>query len=411
MNSIRTIFLYELWRGVRRKGYLFATFGIPVILFVLMFGYNFIQSLQEPSAPDMSQFDFDGIEHAGIVDLSGQFTEIPTALHEILQFYPDESAARTAMQADEVDVFYVIAADYLESGDVTLHLPDFSLSLLNNGPVEQLVYRTLAPDASPQLLQRLGEPVTIEPYNLQRANDAAQDEDADFLMIYVFTIVFLMALFLTNSYLLQTVVEEKENRVIEILVSSVTPGQLLAGKILAMSLLGIGQIVVWIAALLLALRIVVDLEAFATVTVLLNIRIQMDILPLMLVYFILGYLLFAAIYAGVGALAGSLRESSQYVALFSIMAVLPFYVFTVFVQTPNGTLPVVMSIIPVTAPIAMMMRLNVTTVPPLEIAISLLLLVLCVALLMWVAGRLFRVQTLLAGKFPKLRDIPNLIRG
>jgi ABC-2 type transport system permease protein len=269
----------------------------------------------------------------------------------------------------------------------------------------------LAADTNPELLRRLGDPVTIEPYNLQRASNAAQDEDADFVMIYVFTIVFLMALFLTNSYLLQTVVEEKENKLIEILVSSVTPGQLLAGKILAMSVLGIGQIVVWIAALLLALRIVVNLEAFATATVLLNIRIQMDILPLMLVYFILGYLLFAAIYAGVGALAGSLRESSQYVALFSIMAVLPFYVFTVFVQTPNGTLPVVMSLIPITAPVAMMMRLNVTTVPPLEIAASLLILVACVALMMWIAGRLFRVQTLLSGNFPKLRDIPKLIRG
>lgn len=413
MNNIWTIFLYELWRGVRRKGYLFATFGIPALMFVLMFGYNAIQSLQEPTPAEdiLSPFDFEGIQQAGYVDASGLFAEVPEALQEMLIPYPDEAAARAAMQSGEVDVFYIISPDYLESGDVTLHLPSFSLSLLNNGPIEQLVYRTLAADAKPELLRRLSDPVTIVPYNLQRDGDAAQDEDADFLMIYVFTIVFLMALFLTNTYLMQTVIEEKENKLIEILVTTVTPTQLLAGKILAMSLLGIAQILVWVGALLLALRLVVNLEAFSTVTVLLNIRVQTDMLPLMLVYFILGYLLFAAVYAGVGALAGSLRESSQYVALVTIIAVLPFYFFTLFVQTPNAPIAVGLSLFPITAPIAMMMRLNITTVPPLEVATSLGLLVIFVIILMWVAGRLFRVQTLLSGKFPSLRDIPKLIRG
>src|SRR5689334_11774992 len=102
VNGIREVFTYELKRNAVRKGYLFATFGIPILLFVVMFGYNLISSASQPSAEDLAkQFDFQGIETAGYVDLSGEFPVVPETLAKVLFAYPDEAAARTALQSGE----------------------------------------------------------------------------------------------------------------------------------------------------------------------------------------------------------------------------------------------------------------------------------------------------------------------
>lgn len=292
-----------------------------------------------------------------------------------------------------------------------MHLPRLALNLLTTQPVEQLVYETLAGDIDSTTIGRLRAGTTINQFNLQRNGDSARDEDADFLMIYAFTITFLLGVFFTNNYLLQSVVEEKENHIVEILLSSVSPSALLRGKVLAMSLLGLLQIAVFIVGLFLTLMLTQSLPAFETVTSLLNIRIPFEQLPIILLYFLLGYLFFAGFYAGIGAISNSMREAPQYAALLTLPAVLPFYFITAFMEAPNSTIPTVLSIIPVTAPIAMIMRLSMTTVPLIELAVSLGLLALSVWFAMWAAGRIFRVQTLLSGNAPRLRDIPRLLWG
>lgn len=412
-GKLPMIFLYELRRNFLRKGFLFTTFGIPLLLFVVMFGYNALSSQQEPASMEetMSQiFDFQAIRRAGFVDQAQIIQEVPTAMQGRMLQYPDETSALAALQAREIDVYYVIAEDYLETGDIEVHMPVLSLSLVNTAPIEQLIYTTLGGNLDMTLLARLRTPLTFSEYNLTRSVDGG-NRDSDFLMVYIFTITFVLGIFLTNGYLMQSVIEEKENRLVEILITSVRPGDLLAGKILAMGILGMLQIAVWIGAIVLALQVALTLPALQALTILANIQMPTDMLPLMFIYFVLGYLFFAAIYGGIGALSNSMREGPQYAVIFTLPAVIPFYMFAIFLEQPNSTLPVIMSMIPITAPISMMIRLSVTVVPALEVAISLGLLGLTVAGSFWMAGRLFRVQTLLSGQTPKLRDIPKLLFG
>jgi len=418
LHNLYQVFLYELRRNFRRKGYLFATFGIPVLLFVGMFLFNVLAQQAtggEDAVPDPADItaQFEGIESAGYIDQSGLFTTVPESLSDRITRFESVEAAREAMQAGEVDVFYVIADDYLETGTVTLHMPGIQLNFLNSNPIEALIQRTLAGEVDAQILERLRDTATYQEFNLQRGaeTDAASREDADFLMLYVFTITFLLALFMTNAYLMQTVIEEKENRLIEILISTVRPFELLTGKILALGILGILQMIVWVSAILIALRVALALPAMETLTVLFNIQIRWEVLPVMLVYFVFGYLFFAALYAAVGAISNSMREGPQYAVFFTLPAVLPFYVFALFIEAPNGTLPVVLSMIPITAPIAMLMRVSIASVPVIEIALSVGLLIVAMLAAMWLAGRIFRVQTLLAGQTPKLRDLARLVRG
>jgi len=142
-----------------------------------------------------------------------------------------------------------------------------------------------------------------------------------------------------------------------------------------------------------------------------NITIPLNMLPLLLVYFVLAYFLFAGLYGVVGAISNSMKEGPQYAVIFTLPAALPFYFIGLFSTSPDGTIPVIMSLFPLTAPIAMSIRLVVSQVPVEQIVISLVLLALSAIAAMWIAGRAFRINTLLAGSVPKLRDLPKLLRG
>ena len=417
MNHIRQVFTYELGRNFRRKGYLFTTFGIPIIALLLLLGYHFVTTLtRDESAPqDAPAGSIFGVPNnpnagrsIGYVDLSGVVPAGRTT--EIMRPYADKSAAQAALEAGEIDSYYVVAADYWETGDVTLVLPTLSMDRITEGPVRELIRSALREQINDDALYfRLVDPSNVQQINVQRETPAAsQDFGASFLLVYVFVIALMLSLFMTNGYLLQAVIEEKESRIVEILISTLRPAQLLIGKILAYGVLGLFQLVVWVAAMIVALQLGQALEG---ISILAQLFIPMDALPLVLLFFLLAYLMFAAGYGIVGALSSSMREGPQFVVVFTLPAVIPLYFLATFIETPDATLPVVLSLIPITAPLAMTMRLLVTVVPLWQIALSVALLVLTIAFLMWLAGRLFRVQVLLAGHTPRLRDIPRLVRG
>ncbi len=418
-RHIVQVYLYEVWRNLRRRGFLLTTFGLPILLFVLSTGYNLIQARTSTTNVsglpiNMPAFDFDAIKKAGLVDLSGHFAQIPDKLQANIVKYPTEEAATAALTAKEIDVFYIVQADYLETGAVVQHSPRFSMNLMGDNaetPVQALVYNTFAPNADVDLLRRLQDPLNkAQESNLQKSSQPKTD-GADSAILIAFSLVFITTILMTNGYLMQSIIEEKESRLIEILITSVRPTALLTGKILAYGTLGLVQMIVWATYAFIFARLSSASSAFSAMQFLLSVNIPLQLLPIMLVYFILGYLLMAAIYGGIGAISNSSREGPQYAAVFTILLFLPYYAFTVFAEAPNSTIPVVMSMFPMTAPLAMLMRLVIAPVSPLEIMLSLGILALSVLGMLWLAGRLFRMQSLLAGKTPRLRDLPAIIRG
>ncbi|MBI5669496.1 MAG: ABC transporter permease [Chloroflexi bacterium] len=417
-RHILQVFVYELRRNLRRKGFLFTTFGIPLLGFILFYGYQAVNNLtsqnadSDPAAEIIGSDQFQNINRAGYVDLSGLFPEPGTDLKAILTPYPDEASAKAALEAGEVDVYYVIPPDYLETGDVTLVMPKFSLGQATDAPIRQLILSHLAEDVNQDVFYRLVDPTNIREINLQRdaTGETASNFDADFIVVYVFALALMMSVFVTNGYLMQTIIEEKETRLIEILISDMPPTQLLAGKILALGLLGLLQIVVWVTALTLLANVATG-NAIPTLAAIANISLPPDRVLLLLVYFIFGYLFFAAAYGMVSAISTTMQEGPQYAVIFTLPAVIPLYFLGLFIESPDAALPTFLSIFPVTSPMGMVMRISITTVPAWQILLSLALLVTLDVVMIWLAGRMFRVNTLLAGQTPKLRDIPKLLGG
>jgi ABC-2 type transport system permease protein len=419
-KHIAHVFLYEFRRNFRRKAYLFTTFGIPLIAFGLFVGYQIITTINSRKASSISDASqaiastaelFKGISSAGYVDLSGQFPDSGEFKGKLTRF-DDEAAAQAALSAGKIDLYYVIPANYLQTGDVSLVMPRLNLGQISADPVRRLVLGQLSQGIDRQLFNRLVDPVTVQEINLQRDSSGKTQTNfgSDFAVAYLFAILLLLAVFTTNGYMMQTVIEEKETRLIEILISSMRPTQLLTGKILALGSLGLLQIIVWLLAII-GLGHLAAGSSIAALSAFVNLSLTPFQVFIFLLYFVFGYLFFAAAYGMVGAISASMQEGPQFAVFFTLPAAIPMYFIGLFTTSPDAALPVILSLFPVTAPLSMVMRISLTTVPAWQIAVSLTLLIALDAVMIWLAGRMFRVQTLLAGQTPKLRDIPRLIKG
>ncbi len=418
-----TVFKYELRRNFLRKGFLFTTFVLPIIL--LGVGMILQRVATQPlTDPEQStsmmneltdQFTPDLTATYGLVDHSGIVTE--TARNQLVM-YATEAEAGEALEAGQLTGYYIIPADYIETGDATLVLPEFVIGDINEGLLEDVLISSMLDGVPLSTMTRLVNPMRLSEFNLSITNaqtgDASADEDSLMIVVYLFAMILIMSVFMTNGYLVQSVIEEKETRFIEILLSSVRPIELLSGKILALGILGITQMALWLVIAYVGLNLLsggATSQIVGAAPMLTNINFPVESLPVIFLYFILAYLMFAAVYAAIGAISNSAKEGPQYAVFLTLPALAPLYVTPLFVSQPNGPVAIGLSLFPITAPIAMIQRLAISTVPLEQVILSLVILIITVIVLMWVAARIFRVGTLLSGQMPKLRDLPKLIRS
>ena len=447
------VFRYEVRQQFRRKSYLFITFGVPILALVIFFGYQVYRDMTrgdeeapapitevnketrtigyvdqtpgglfpppesypkvacEPSANELKVLDperaLDQVRSRLIKRISS-----PYCLHSMITRYPSLEAGQMALEDGDIDALYAIAPDYADTGAISAYIGTFSIEAQETeGLMRDFLLRSLligvdAPDYE-ALYLRLRNPALISENRLTDTGAAEENrESQNFVLVYAFGLLLMLSVFWGGGYLMQSVVQEKESCIIEIMLSSVRPGALLLGKILAMGLLSLLQV-----AMLIGTFIVIVAQAGNLVEALGDITVGAGTLVMFAVYFVLGFLLFGSLMAGIGALSTTVRDSQNMVTLVTLPAAIPFFFLTVFAEEPNGTLAVVLSLFPLTGALSMVMRIAVTDVPLIQLALGLALQGLAVAFAIWLAGRLFRVNTLLMGNMPKLRDLPRLVRG
>jgi ABC-2 type transport system permease protein len=445
------VFRYELRQQFRSKAYLFLTFVVPLLAIVAFFGYQAItnpgedkpaESVTEVNEAEKSIGYVDltpellfpgpasypavncGLDQSEIEALSGDVSlastrsaaikriSSPGCLSGRITPYESLQAGQDALEDNTIDVLYVVEPDYAQTGDISVYVRTISpadmdsKTLMQDYLIRSLLYNVDA-DAYEELYLRLRDPALVSDHRIDKTGAAeAENENRDFALVYGFGLLTMLGIFWGGGYLMQSVVQEKESRIIEIMLSSVRPTALLSGKILAMGLLALLQIAALVGTFVFLLT-----QAGDTFDQLGNIDVDPVKLAIMSVYFVLGFLLFGSFMAAIGAMSTSVRESQNFVVVVTLPAAVPFFFLSLFAEEPNGTLALVLSMFPLTAPLSMTMRVAVTDVPAGQLALSLLLLVLGVMSAIWLAGRMFRVNTLLAGNMPRLRDVPRLLRG
>ncbi|MFW0859295.1 MAG: ABC transporter permease [Dehalococcoidia bacterium] len=401
MNKTLIILKHEFRQAIKRKSFLILTAAIPLIALIGMLGYQFVVDLfPEPELP----------ERIGYVDHTGIFTNYTGQPGLTFILYPTETEARDALLAGEIDEFFIIPPDYLVTGQVvrfTMEREIVPSPVTRKQISDFLLSNLLAGRVSEELVQRIKEPLMLVSLQLDETGQIVQvpHPAVAFIVPFIFGFLFMISIFSNSGRMLQSVSEEKENRVIEILLSSISARQLFLGKLLGLGSAGLLQMVVW----LVTIRIFADVGVIR-IPVLGDLAIPTSMLALGLLYFILGYLLFAVLSAGVGCIGSTASESEQWTGVFIVPALVPMWLSDAILMHPDGLLARILTFIPLTAPMTVMMRLPNTTIPLWELALSLTIMVGSIAAGVWFVARVFRVFLLMYGKRPALREIVRYAR-
>ena len=432
VNKVLIIARREYLTTVRRKAFVFTLLLTPAVFFFGGVVSTKLQISQAVAKANESRI-------VAVVDSSGLYANAPLAYEYmppvepnldprqagkpvarpkpvpvILRQYVGQQVALDSLEAGHVKTVLVISSDFLTSGRLRVYEKD-TRTFTNSGD-----YRPLTNWLSRNLLAGLTDSLRVERtlwigrgldyYTKDRDGRWALKDDAKelagFLLPFALAFMLAMAIISGGQYLLQGVSEEKESRILESMLCSVTPAELLAGKMLGLGSAGLTLVGAWILA-----------GAYTSAGVLsfIHVSVPASLLALGLLYFLCGYIFYASIMMSVGALTSNLREATQFSGYLTILNVCPFWAMVVFINTPNAPLAVGMSLFPPTAATSMMLRMSASAVsgaviPPWQIATSLALLAVSGVVTLALGSKLFRLGMLLYGKTPNLPEIMRILR-
>jgi ABC-2 type transport system permease protein len=300
---------------------------------------------------------------------------------------------------EQLEGFLVIPASVADSGNVVYRARN-----IGNFRIQERFSRTIEELITEQRMSAEGLDVrriralTVE-INLRsiKVNEKGEESESGFLQTFFTSYIALMMLMFmvmtSGQLLIRSVVEEKQNRVIEVLLSSCSSRELMAGKILGLSGLGLVQLGLWALGLLAVMLKTQQLVAAP------------DVMLLTLLYFLLGYFLYAGIFVAAGAPVTTEQEAQQITSYVSLMLVFPIVLAVPAMQNPDATYIRVLSFIPLLTPAFMVLRMPIQMPPMWEILATLGLLAASVVGIMWVAGKIFRIAILVYGKKPSFRQL------
>jgi len=223
-----------------------------------------------------------------------------------------------------------------------------------------------------------------------------------------FVYLIFISLMQSVQYLLSNTIEEKSNRIIEVLIASVTPNELMMGKLIGIGLSGITTIAVWLLSFFAFIRLYQSVET-AVIGQILDVLLSADIVPWFVFYYLAGYALYSGIFLAIGSLCHTLKEAQSLMVPLMAVLVVPLIAMSFIAQDPNGTLARVMSWIPLFTPFAMMNRAAAQP-PMIDIIGTSVLLLLSVVLVLWLSGRVFRQGVLRSGQPPRLLELWQMLR-
>ncbi|CAN5778403.1 ABC transporter permease [soil metagenome] len=403
-------------RTVRRRGFVIGTLMLPLGIGVFILLSTILPGATSPGMGTEFPTGASGATDQVLLLANESALELEPAQpgspirFELLT--RDDGLAR--LRAGAAEELYVIPPGY--PADPTLlrigePSSGFDVAVLQRQAAQQqrlalLLRTTLLEDASvpPEIALRIVAPYTLETVTMGGQPGPAEPSIASFLVPFGFTMLFVMSIFITSGYLLQSVTEEKENRVVEIVLSSVPALPLMAGKILGLGAAGLTQVILWVISALVVLTLL------GTGGGLEGVSIAPITIALGLVYFALGYLGYGAIFSAVGALAPGSREAQQYAGFFGFFAVVPVVFSSLFVSDIGSPIVTVLALIPFTTPAAMLLILTLAPEIPWALVLaSIVSLGAFTAIATVASARVFRATLLLYGVRPSAGAIARAI--
>lgn len=407
MKKIIIIALWEYLEKVKTKAFIISLIITPVLIISVTLLPSILMRDESPK-----------VEVVGILDLTNTYFEL---INEEFEKYvlPDgqpnyilinlfkenksltelEEEANRDVQNNLIVGYLVIQSDNMDS-IVTEYrsrmFGNFSIVSRLEETLNKINTKAALKEAGVQvsLLEKIHNKIIVQQ---KKITDEGKVADEDFLTTFFLSVIFILLLMMMVIYsgqmLVRSMIEEKSSRLIEMLISSSTPDELLTGKILGLSLLGLTQILIWV---LLGISLIASS--------LMPITAFKNILP-MLMYFILGFLFYASLFVGIGSTVNTEQEAQHITTYLSLILMFPVVIAMPAIQNPDFIVTKIFSYIPLTIPTVMLLRLNVQNVPQIEIIISLAIMILSIYIATKISAKIFRIGILSYGNKPSLKEI------
>jgi ABC-2 type transport system permease protein len=387
MNKFWRIASHEYSRHVFRKRFLMALFSIPLML-VFMVVLIIVLTRMDSNPTPIGYIDHSGLLANPIPQPSVKWPERTVPMLP----YTDETKAKADLQTGKLQVFYIIPADYLQSGqaqEIYLKEP----KSISTKQFDAFLTANLLAKQPVEIANRILDGSNLIVQSSDKSREASQERFINILLPILAGILFIVGMGTSSGYLMQAVVEEKENRTMEIMVTSVSPGQLMSGKVIADIAIGVTQLMVW--AIFIILALVIGKNFIPSLG---GLKFSGEMVGVLIAVMVPAFIMISGLMAAIGATVSEGSEGQQIMGLFTIPIWLPYILIAVFIQNPNSPLAIVMSFFPLTAPMTIALRIGFTNIPAWQVIISIIILVLSAIGAVWLAGRAFRLGMLRYGQ-------------
>jgi ABC-2 type transport system permease protein len=411
MKSI-TILKKEYKMIVKKKSFIISTILTPVI----MAGFIFLPMLLTKVGR--------GEKTITLADLSGlietEFMQKSKEVDKTLKFQSTDINNQSQDQLIEVykkkilekkvDGFLLIPRDIKKTRQVlffALNISDFETNKYISSTVQKIISRQVLNEQKidPVVVQEATRNVRFETFKVKKEGVTKASSGMEYLMaIFMLTILFSIIM-AYGQLIMRGVLEEKNNRIVEILISSTNTRSLFFGKIIGIGLAGLTQVALWI----LIGFIFFSQTSFSMNQDILSF-ISLELAVYFVIFFVLGYFMYSILFSIVGASVNTDQEAQQFAAPITYLLIIPFILGIMVTQNPNSAPVVIASLFPLFSPTLMFMRISVAVPGFLQILLSIVLSLLTIVFMAWLGAKIFRTGLLMYGKKPSIKEIIKWIR-
>lgn len=428
MNSkIGIIIRREYFERVTKKSFIFTTILMPLFMVMLMIAPALITIFNTPELKRIAVIDDSGIIAPTLKD------------GEEIEFISINEPLDAAKANDSIDGILVINKDILTSPTgASLYTHDASSMMIEQNITNQIEktiednrLRNYKIDNLDQIINDVTADISLTTYRIDENEDSSSSSFLSYVIGMIMSLLLYMFLLLYGQLVMTSIIEEKNNRVLEIMVSSIKPGQLMMGKILGIGLVALTQVLIWAGIMVTMSAIVMptilpteimgevtafntgsfdvatannDIEMIQALAIIGNVGYVIEIFIYLILFLIGGFLFYAAINAAIGSAVDNIQDASQLQSVVVVPIILGLVMSMSVVSDPNSTLATILSFIPFTAPMTMMTRIPFG-IPTWEIITSLVILYISFIGMVWLSAKIYRVGIFMYGKKPSIKEL------
>lgn len=432
MSATGIIIGREFRERVMKKSFIITTILTPLLLVGIMVGTTLIMALNVGEA-----------KHIAVVDRSGTIAPALVSTESIVYEPTDRTPEELRAEGSEQLYGFLVVGENIIDDPSDVALYSFSTSTMEvesniandiESIIEDVRLRAYDIENLPQIMEEVKADVYLRSYKLGDEEQADKESSSSFAfgLAYIFSFIMYMFVMIYGAMVMQGVIEEKSSKVLEVMVSTVRPYQLMMGKILGIASVAVLQFLIWVLIIGVAGTLVMQfmvpaelVEGAAAVsagtadlsqmggvdsevaTILANATdfgFLLKFFGCFLLYFLGGYLLYAAMYAAVGSAVDNIQDTQQFQTPITLPIIIGLVVMIYAMKEPHAPISVWCSMIPLTSPIVMMARLPFD-VPTWQIILSLAILAASFAAMVWVAAKIYRIGIFMHGRKPSYKDL------